>query len=277
MLARRMSLYLKLTLATVHLVYGGVLFLFDEELIEKTKKEPWYTVLYSLLFVATLIQYFVTSISSPGYVLDAKEVVNERNGVYKKTSMTSNQPASSKNGSYILPVDVNQIGRNIAGGNPSAWLKLVTDLYPPGTATSLHDQSIVMIVTNVFFSLITIVFGLEIALARIIIVDFDEGLVAWEMQSSRFVKSIWGFQKECIHSVKEFVEMFTISAVQVKDKVVTPESEDDDSKGIKHTKNVLKVTSGSEWIVGHPRQPTLGYRKHPNGGAIPYGRDGSYE
>jgi hypothetical protein len=39
---------------------------------------------------------------------------------------------------------------------------------------SLHGQSIVMIATNVFFSLIITVFGLEIALARVIIVSFGE-------------------------------------------------------------------------------------------------------
>jgi hypothetical protein len=38
--------------------------------------------------------------------------------------------------------------------------------------SSLHGQSIVMIATNVFFSLIITVFGLEIALARVIIVSF---------------------------------------------------------------------------------------------------------
>lgn len=39
---------------------------------------------------------------------------------------------------------------------------------------SLHEQSIVKIVTNVFFSLITIVFGLERALDREIIVGFGK-------------------------------------------------------------------------------------------------------
>lgn len=39
--ARRSSLGLKLALVTLHLVYAGVLFLFDGDLIEKTKSEPW--------------------------------------------------------------------------------------------------------------------------------------------------------------------------------------------------------------------------------------------
>ncbi|XLU80421.1 hypothetical protein S245_003841, partial [Arachis hypogaea] len=38
--ARRSALWVKLVLVTVHLVYIGVLFLIDGDLIEKTKKEP---------------------------------------------------------------------------------------------------------------------------------------------------------------------------------------------------------------------------------------------
>ena len=40
--ARRSSLGLKVALVILHLIYVGVLFLFDSDLIEKTKKEPWY-------------------------------------------------------------------------------------------------------------------------------------------------------------------------------------------------------------------------------------------
>ncbi|KAF1873759.1 hypothetical protein Lal_00027797 [Lupinus albus] len=88
---RRSSLCLKLALVTIHVVYLVILFLFDGDLIEKTKKEPWYTALYLLLFGVTLIQYFATSISSPGYALDAMRAVNERNVIYRKTSEASNK------------------------------------------------------------------------------------------------------------------------------------------------------------------------------------------
>ncbi|XP_022740818.1 protein S-acyltransferase 10-like isoform X4 [Durio zibethinus] len=87
--ARRSSLGLKMALVMLHLIYAGILFLFDGDLIDKTKKEPWYTALYLLLFFATLVQYFVTSGSSPGYVLDAMRAVNETNVIYKKSSMAS--------------------------------------------------------------------------------------------------------------------------------------------------------------------------------------------
>ncbi|XP_061346044.1 protein S-acyltransferase 10 [Gastrolobium bilobum] len=130
---RRSSLCLKFALVTIHLVYAGVLFLFDGDLIEKTKKEPWYTAVYLLMYIVTLIQYFVTSISSPGYVLDAMRAVNERNVVYRKTSETSNQPASSRNGSFIVAMEGNQTGRNISGNNATSWTKLVASLYPSGT------------------------------------------------------------------------------------------------------------------------------------------------
>ncbi|KAJ7953197.1 S-acyltransferase [Quillaja saponaria] len=131
--ARRSSLCLKIFLVMIHLIYACVLFLFDGELIEKTKKEPWYTVLYLLLFVATLVQYFVTSLSSPGYVLDAMRAVNERDAVYRKTSTTSKQPASSKYGNFVVTVDGSQLGDSLLGSNTTYWSKLVAQLYPPGT------------------------------------------------------------------------------------------------------------------------------------------------
>ncbi|KAJ7944088.1 S-acyltransferase [Quillaja saponaria] len=131
--ARRSSLFLKMALVTVHLIYAGVLFLFDGGLIEKTRKEPWYTALYLLLFVATLVQYFVASLSSPGYVLDAMRAVNERDAVYRKTYTTSKQPASSKNGNFIVTLDGSQLGSSLLGSNSTSWSKLVADLYPPGT------------------------------------------------------------------------------------------------------------------------------------------------
>ncbi|KAB2004286.1 hypothetical protein ES319_D11G187600v1 [Gossypium barbadense] len=131
--ARRSSLVLKVTLVMLHLVYVGILFLFDSDLIDKTKKEPWYTALYLLLFFATLVQYFITSGSSPGYVLDAMRAVNETNVICKKSSMAKQrQTASSKNGS--LPVEGCQSGRNFQGTDSTSWTKLVMDMYPPGTS-----------------------------------------------------------------------------------------------------------------------------------------------
>ncbi|KAK8472101.1 hypothetical protein PHAVU_002G112900 [Phaseolus vulgaris] len=130
---RRSSLCLKLALVTIHLIYAGVLFLFDGDLIENTKKEP-YTALYLLLFVVTLIQYFATSLSSPGYVLDAMMTVNDNTNVaYKKASDTSSQSASSRNGSFVVSMEGNQLGRSLSGSSTTSWSKLVADLYPLGS------------------------------------------------------------------------------------------------------------------------------------------------
>ncbi|KAI5581966.1 hypothetical protein POPTR_007G060100v4 [Populus trichocarpa] len=132
--ARRSSLGLKAALVVLHIVYAGTLFLFYSDLIEKTKEEPWYTAIYLLLFVAALIQYFVTSCSSPGYVLDAMRDLNEKNSLYRRSSMLSKQPASSKSGSFVITVEGSQSERNIPGSNVTSWTKLVLDMYPPGTS-----------------------------------------------------------------------------------------------------------------------------------------------
>ncbi|KAG4212591.1 hypothetical protein ERO13_A02G175700v2 [Gossypium hirsutum] len=132
--ARRSSWGLKVTLVMLHLIFVGILFVFDGDLIEKTKKEPWYTALYLLLLLATLVQYFITSGSSPGYVVDVMRAVNETNVIYQKSSMASKQPASSQNGSLNVVIEGSQSGRNFQGSNPSSWTKLVMDMYPPGTS-----------------------------------------------------------------------------------------------------------------------------------------------
>ncbi|GMI66095.1 PROTEIN S-ACYL TRANSFERASE 10 [Hibiscus trionum] len=127
--ARRSSLGLKVTLVTLHFIYAGILFLFDGDLVYKTKKEPWYTSLYLLLFFVTLVQYFITSGSSPGYVVDAMRAFNETNEV-----ISGLESASSKNGSLDATVEGCQSGRIFQGSNSASWTKLVMDMYPPGTS-----------------------------------------------------------------------------------------------------------------------------------------------
>ncbi|KAL3525211.1 hypothetical protein ACH5RR_013583 [Cinchona calisaya] len=131
--AQRFALFLRVALVVLHFICLGILFIFDKDLIEKTKQQPWYTAIYLSLFVATLAQYFLTSNSSPGYVLDAMRVVNETDAL-RRTSMNSKQPASRKNGSVAITVDRNQMGRNPVESNAASWTKLVMDMYPPGTS-----------------------------------------------------------------------------------------------------------------------------------------------
>ncbi|XAR73715.1 Protein S-acyltransferase [Bertholletia excelsa] len=123
--ARRSSLCLKVALLMMHLTYAGILFLFDQDLIEKTKEEPWYTIIYLFLFFSTLAQYFLTAASSPGYVVDAMKAANETDGLFRKTSVASNA---------VVTMDGNQLGRNLLGSNATSWTKLVMELYPPGTS-----------------------------------------------------------------------------------------------------------------------------------------------
>ncbi|CAO2829470.1 unnamed protein product [Amaranthus hypochondriacus] len=124
---RRSSICLKITLVMIHFIYLGVLFFVDQHnLIQTANRDPWYIGLYLLLFVATLIQYFITSYSSPGYVLDAMRAVNE--GHSHATLVTPIQPATSKNGSFTIPIDGDPPARNLIG---SAWMKLVMNMYPP--------------------------------------------------------------------------------------------------------------------------------------------------
>ncbi|OAY65891.1 Protein S-acyltransferase 10, partial [Ananas comosus] len=72
------------------------------------------TVVYFLLLLATVFQYFLTSRSSPGNVLDAMKIATETHvNSTQSAPGTGNMSTSWRNGS-------------------SLWSKLVTDLYPPG-------------------------------------------------------------------------------------------------------------------------------------------------
>ncbi|KAL2939707.1 Protein S-acyltransferase 10 [Bienertia sinuspersici] len=129
---RRSSRCLKIALVMIHLIYVVVLFTVDgDDLIQTARRNPWYIGLYLLLFVATLVQYFITSGSSPGYVLNAMRAVNEGDSFPWSPLMNSKQPATSKNGSIAISVDGTPQGRSFVGSNETAWTKLVMGLYPP--------------------------------------------------------------------------------------------------------------------------------------------------
>ncbi|CAH8322953.1 unnamed protein product [Eruca vesicaria subsp. sativa] len=131
---RRSSLFLKLALVALHFVFIGFLLVCDAEFIEKTKLHPWYMSSYLFLFSVTLLQYFVTSGSSPGYVIDAMRDVDETNAIYRNapTRTSLQQHASRQNGSLVVTVE----GESASSGRrtPTSWGKMVLDLYPPGTS-----------------------------------------------------------------------------------------------------------------------------------------------
>ncbi|KAI3938418.1 hypothetical protein MKW98_015317 [Papaver atlanticum] len=129
----RSSWGLKASLVILHLLYVGVLFIFDKDLIQKTVNQPWYTAAYLFVLLATLAQYFITAGTSPGYVLDAMRVVNESHAAFRKTS-ESKQSASSGDGSLTISVEGDKVGRTYSGSFSTPWTKMVMDMYPPGSS-----------------------------------------------------------------------------------------------------------------------------------------------
>ncbi|PKU64503.1 protein S-acyltransferase 10 isoform X1 [Dendrobium catenatum] len=132
--ARRSSLGLKAVLVLLHVVFVGVLYLLDTDLIRKTREMPWYMGAYLLLVLATLVQYFITAFSSPGYVIDAMAAGSEMHTTHVNSSRNSMQHAS-RNGTLISSLNNSQLGRNNPRMNSSYWLKLVMELYPPGSSS----------------------------------------------------------------------------------------------------------------------------------------------
>nr|GMC57460.1 protein S-acyltransferase 10-like [Ipomoea batatas]GMC59830.1 protein S-acyltransferase 10-like [Ipomoea batatas]GMC62587.1 protein S-acyltransferase 10-like [Ipomoea batatas]GMC65879.1 protein S-acyltransferase 10-like [Ipomoea batatas]GMC67703.1 protein S-acyltransferase 10-like [Ipomoea batatas] len=88
---RRTTVCLRIVLMMLHVVFAGVLFALDAELIEKARQVPWYFAIYYLLFIVTLVQYFITSASPPGYVHDVTRAVNDAAALHNSTSVASNK------------------------------------------------------------------------------------------------------------------------------------------------------------------------------------------
>ncbi|KAJ0967922.1 hypothetical protein J5N97_024839 [Dioscorea zingiberensis] len=131
---KRSSWGLKAALVFLHVVFAGVLFLLDVNLIAKTKEKPWYTISYLVLFAATLVQYFFTAGSSPGYVIDAMRCGGETNSIFTSSLLITKQ-STSGNGSFLSSTDRSQFGKYPSQMNSSHWLKIVMDLYPPGSSS----------------------------------------------------------------------------------------------------------------------------------------------
>ncbi|KAL2325019.1 hypothetical protein Fmac_024077 [Flemingia macrophylla] len=59
----------------------------------------------------------------------------------RRNFLGQSQPASSRNGSFVVSMERNQMGRNGSRSNATSWSKLVADLYPIGSTISLHSLS----------------------------------------------------------------------------------------------------------------------------------------
>ncbi|KAJ3691296.1 hypothetical protein LUZ61_020460 [Rhynchospora tenuis] len=121
----RCSIYLKLVVLVLHITLVGVVFLFDADLVQQTKRHPWCTVIFVIIFLAALLQYFAMCCSSPGYVADAVREVNKiYNSAADSTTLDRRQFVSITEGSNSSSTQ-----------SISTWQKVVTDLYPPGSAS----------------------------------------------------------------------------------------------------------------------------------------------
>ncbi|URE36476.1 DHHC palmitoyltransferase [Musa troglodytarum] len=104
--ASRSSWGLKAAMVLLHVTFVGVIFLFDANLIRKTREEPW-------------------------YVIDAMRAGNGSNTTYMKSPIL--KQSNSRNGNIISSTTQNQLERQ-SSYSTSFWSKLVMDLYPPGSA-----------------------------------------------------------------------------------------------------------------------------------------------
>ncbi|KAG6534334.1 hypothetical protein ZIOFF_008220 [Zingiber officinale] len=131
--ANRLSWGLKLSMVLLHVIFVGAVFLFDVSLIRRTREEPWYTAAYLVVFAASLFQYFYTSSSSPGYVVDAMKAANGMPTTFNNPSSILKQ-SNSRDGNIIHSMTNYHLEAQTTHLTSSSWSQLVMDLYPPGSA-----------------------------------------------------------------------------------------------------------------------------------------------
>lgn len=130
---KRSPLGLKAMVLLMHVVFVGAVFMLDSTLDRRIHQEPWYIGVYGVLVLVTLVQYFYTAGSSPGYVIDAMQASGGMHATFINTATLSKQ-SSSKHGSLKSPMNRPQLEKPSAMSSSSSWLHQIVDLYPPGSS-----------------------------------------------------------------------------------------------------------------------------------------------
>ncbi|AQK54204.1 Protein S-acyltransferase 10 [Zea mays] len=131
---RRSSLGLRFTVLLMHVMFVGAVFILDPTLDWRIHEEPWYIGLYGVLVLLTLVQYFYTAGSSPGYVIDVMRAGSMMHATFVNTAALSKQ-SNSRNGNTNSPTSHAQL-QKLSAMTPTSWAQMVVDLYPPGSNSS---------------------------------------------------------------------------------------------------------------------------------------------
>ncbi|GJN21805.1 hypothetical protein PR202_gb09321 [Eleusine coracana subsp. coracana] len=86
---RRSSLGLRFMVLLMHVVFVGAVFVLDPTLDRRIHEEPWYIGVYGVLVLLTLVQYFYTAGSSPGYVVDVMRAGSTMHATFVNTAALS--------------------------------------------------------------------------------------------------------------------------------------------------------------------------------------------
>ncbi|XP_062219865.1 protein S-acyltransferase 10-like [Phragmites australis] len=131
---RRSSLGLRVMVFLMHVVFVGAVFILDPTVDRRIHEEPWYIGVYGMLVLLTLVQYFYTAGSSPGYVIDMMRADSTMHATFVNTAALSKQ-SSSRNASINSPTSRAQLQKLSVMTATSSWPQLVMDLYPLGSSS----------------------------------------------------------------------------------------------------------------------------------------------
>jgi len=97
-----------------------------------------YIGVYGVLVLLTLVQYFYTAGSSPGYVVDVMRAGSTMHATFVNTATLSKQ-SNSRNGNISSPTSRAQLQKLTTMTPTSSWAQMVMDLYPPGSSCRYGD------------------------------------------------------------------------------------------------------------------------------------------
>ncbi|KAG2660449.1 hypothetical protein PVAP13_1KG027900 [Panicum virgatum] len=130
--ARRSSVGLRFMVLLMHVLFVGAVFVLDPTLGRRIHEEPYIGV-YGVLVLLTLVQYFYTAGSSPGYVVDVMRAGSTMHATFVNTATLSKQ-SNSRNGNISSPTSRAQLQKLTTMTPTSSWAQMVMDLYPPGSS-----------------------------------------------------------------------------------------------------------------------------------------------
>ncbi|CAM0903364.1 unnamed protein product [Alopecurus aequalis] len=128
---RRPWTFIRVIVLLLNALFIGAVFLLDPTLQSQIRQGNWYISSYGVLVLLTLVQYFYTAKSSPGYLVD---MLRAGSGMHATFINTATLSKPIENGILNSAMSRSKIDPQCPQSATPSLLLQMMDLYPPGTS-----------------------------------------------------------------------------------------------------------------------------------------------